>query len=301
MKLKPTDPAYRKLQGGRFGEFIARCYPNASKEDLTVAMLFGTFAFVWNDEYELPELLGKTERIQELNDRALDILLGATPTAEDGPMMWILADIHEELMLRMPQAWLRRFVGNVDLFFRSSLWEAVNRYNGEVPSSADYIVRRRETVCLLPMYDLVDMMDGICLPTEVRTHPTMLEIVEATLDSMGWANDIISAQKEDRDGDFHNLVLILEREDKLSRLQAVQRVIEMHDARVRRFIELEGQLTSFGADLDWQVNRYIHAMKCAMKANLDWSASTDRYLPPSPESSRQREPEDRRAAQHLSR
>ncbi len=279
MRFRPTDPGYHQLLAAQFGVFIGRACPNASLENLQLLMHYGTFAFLWDDQYELPELRGNPEKLHQLNERASAILLGSEPTPEDGALLWILSDLHQGLKQRMPQAWLRRFVHSTEGYFESSLWEVMNRFTGHIPSSSMYMYMRRVTVCLQPLYDLLDLAQGIRIPLLVRTHPTVVGLVEAASNAVAWANDVVSAEKESRDGDFHNLVLLLQREERLSMQEALRRVVDMHDAEVVRFIQLEQRLPSFGPELDWQVARFIDGLKHLMRANLDWSPLTNRYLP----------------------
>jgi 5-epi-alpha-selinene synthase len=91
------------------------------------------------------------------------------------------------------------------------------------------------------------------------------------------ANDIFSLRKETANRDVHNIVMVLEQEESLSRKAACLRAIELHDAQVRHYCRLEKLLPSFGDAIDGDLARYCAGMRIWMRANYDWSTVTPRY------------------------
>ena len=94
---------------------------------------------------------------------------------------------------------------------------------------------------------------------------------------ISWANDLVSLDKELRQGDMHNLAVILSHEQKLSLQAAVNLVGALHDVEVSAFIDLARRLPSFTPKIDREIQRYIAGMRSWMRANLDWSLGTTRY------------------------
>lgn len=56
--------------------------------------------------------------------------------------------------------------------------------------------------------------------------------------------------------------------------KAFDMVGELLQERYRRWDVIEGQVRSWGDEVDEQVQRYIEAIKCVVKANLYWRYST---------------------------
>jgi 5-epi-alpha-selinene synthase len=94
---------------------------------------------------------------------------------------------------------------------------------------------------------------------------------------ISWANDIVSLEKERRQGDVHNLAIILSHERNLSLQAAVNQVGALHDDEVGAFIALARRLPSFTPTIDADLQRYVSGMRFWMRANLDWSLDAVRY------------------------
>jgi Terpene synthase family 2, C-terminal metal binding len=111
----------------------------------------------------------------------------------------------------------------------------------------------------------------------VTEQPLVAELRRTGNAIASFANDIFSLRKETLNRDFHNLVIVLEHEEGLTRDAALDRAASIHDAQVRHFIELEASLPSFGAELDQHMKRYVEGMHTWIRANYDWSGVTPRY------------------------
>lgn len=56
--------------------------------------------------------------------------------------------------------------------------------------------------------------------------------------------------------------------------EAFDRVGDLLQERYRRWDVVEGQVRSWGEEVDKQVQRYVEAIKCVVKANLYWRYGT---------------------------
>jgi len=63
---------------------------------------------------------------------------------------------------------------------------------------------------------------------------------------ISWANDLVSIDKELRQGDVHNLAVVLSHERRLSLQAAVNLVGALHNAEVSAFIDLARRLPTRG-------------------------------------------------------
>jgi hypothetical protein len=84
-------------------------------------------------------------------------------------------------------------------------------------------------------------------------------------------------RKESSSHDIHNIVLVLQQEEALTREEACLRAVALHDAQVRHYCALEKLLPSFGSPIDQDLARYCEGMRIWMRANYDWSTVTPRY------------------------
>jgi hypothetical protein len=138
--------------------------------------------------------------------------------------------------------------GDLRDYFRATEWESRCRSEGVVPDLATYVQMRRKTSGVSLVFDLIDLAERIELPARVRSDATVAALMTAAGDIIAWSNDIFSLPGDLADVGHLSLVVSLQRRLRLDLREAVARAARMHDARVRRFLELERALRSFGED-----------------------------------------------------
>jgi hypothetical protein len=143
-----------------------------------------------------------------------------------------LWDLHTRILAHAPEGWHARFSRSVTQYFTANVWEATNRRQGQIPDAASYCAMRLFTSAVYPCLLLIELTEGLRLPSEVYDNPDVQRLAKMTNNVISWANDIVSLEKERRQGDVHNLALILSHEQKLSLQAAVDRVGALHDAEV---------------------------------------------------------------------
>jgi 5-epi-alpha-selinene synthase len=122
------------------------------------------------------------------------------------------------------------------------------------------------------------MTDQISLPPEVFEHPIVKRLELATVNIIAWSNDLFSFNKEMKVGHNNfNLVTVLQQEYQISLQQAFDHAADLHNTEVQLFIDLSAQVPSFGAEIDANLERYLLGLRFWIRANLDWSAGTERY------------------------
>jgi terpene synthase-like protein len=278
-RLLQRETAYQRLNRLQYGMLMARAYPSAPLEALQIATDWSTWLFLLDDQCDEAGIGQDPEQLAHLHTRLLDVLRGVPPHQREEPLVHGLCDLYKRLAAHAPAGWLERFSGSVVQYFAANVWEATNRRQGAIPDAASYCVMRPFTSAVYPCLLLIELTDGLHLPSEVHDHPDVQRLAQMTNNVISWANDIVSLDKERRQGDVHNLALILAHEQKLSLQAAVDRVGALHDAEIRAFIVLARQLPSFAPAVDADLHRYVAGMRFWMRANLDWSLATMRYQP----------------------
>lgn len=83
-------------------------------------------------------------------------------------------------------------------------------------------------------------------------------------------------QKEQSDGDYQNLVFCIMHERDVGLQEAINILTEMLNQRVDDYIKLKSELPSFGADVDAELEKYLHALENFVQGTVLWY-----YLSPS--------------------
>lgn len=280
--LLPETRTRRLFEATGIGRLVARTHPDASPDELRLISCWYAWLFLQDDVRDESETGRRPEELSDLDGRFLAVLEGGEPEEGDAALVRALYDLRERLRERLSLrdlsgVWMRRFVRAVSGHLEATLWEAANRARGIVPDVESYVRMRPLTGGLSIVTELIEIVEGTHLPEEVRGHPTVGRMTDASHNVVCWANDVLSLQKELRRGEVNNLVVVLREAEGLSLQRAMDRAAEMHDAEVIVFEEMEGRLPSFGPGLDANLRRYVAALRHRMRGVWDWSRESERY------------------------
>lgn len=278
-ELVKSEKAWERFRRAKFAMLSARAFPTAGRFELCIAAEFNTWLFLLDDKND-ESMFGKLDFLQMVHSFVIMILQNnAVVAPEEGmPLANSFADLWKRMKRIGSAAWQKRFVKSMTDYLDACLWEVENRIRHQAPAVADYIEKRPYTGALFADIELIEVLESIYLPDEVRSHETVEQLSLACNNVVCWANDLFSFDKERRQGDVHNLVMVLKEERGLTLEDAVSEAARMHDAEVRRFISLSESLPAFGEETNDELQRYITVLKAWMRANLDWSfGDTARY------------------------
>lgn len=280
--LLPDEKARRLFDATGLGRLVARTHPDSPLEDLRLISDWYTWLFLQDDMRDEAEVGRRPGELSEVDARFLDLLEGADPTPLDTPLARALNDLSRRLRARLredgiPDVWLRRLVRAVEEHLEATLWEARNRARGTAPALDAYVRMRPLTGGLSIVTELVEIVEGAHLPQDVRDHPVVRRLTDASHNVTCWANDVLSLQKELLHGEVNNLVVVLRDAEGSSLQEAVDRAVAMHDAEVGVFVELAADLPRFGPAVDARLERYVSSLRARMRGVLDWSLESGRY------------------------
>lgn len=283
MGLLSETKTHRLFDATGIGRLVSRTHPDTQSDELRLISCWYAWLFLQDDMRDESETGRRPGELSNLDARFLEVLEGrCEPERQDMPLVHALYDLYSRLQdhrqLRMlSDVWMRRFVRAVRDHLEATLWEASNRAGGVVPELAAYVRMRPLTGGLSIVTELVEIVEGTHLPEEVRAHPTVKRMTEASHNVVCWANDILSLEKELRHGDVNNLVIVLRKADGLALQCAVNRAAEMHDAEIETFERSRRHLPSFGPTLDAALRRYLESLQNRMRGTWDWSQKSGRY------------------------
>lgn len=277
--LVRSDKARERFRRARFAMLSSRAFPSAGRFKLCIAAEFNTWLFLLDDKND-ESRFGKRDFLEMVHSFVTMILNNnqVVAPAEGMPLANSFADLWKRLKKISSPAWQQRFQQSMIDYMDACLWEVDNRIRHQAPSVKDYIEKRPYTGALYADIELIEVLESIYLPDEVRHHESVQQLALACNNVVCWANDLFSFDKERRQGDVHNLVVVLKEERELGLQDALAETARMHDEEVRRFISLSENLPSFGTETNEELQRYVGVLKAWMRANLDWSfQDTARY------------------------
>ncbi len=286
--LVRDEAAIARLRDAKVGRLVARAYPHSPRDALAILTDWHTWLFALDDECDEAGIGKRPERLAALHAQCLEVLSGRgpeklsalprpRPDRLDVALIEALCDLYRRMDPLMSRAWMGRLAVTVSEYFEAGVWEAKNRELETWPDSATYTRLRPFAGGMYIVIDLIELTEGGTLPLAVRKHPCIQRLMLITCNVVLWCNDLFSLAKEHAHHDMHNLALILHRQEDLPLQAAVDRVAQLIEHEVQRFMALEAQLPRFGATVDGVVQRFVAVLRHWMRGNLDWSMESGRY------------------------
>lgn len=262
---------WARLQAAAIPQLIGLAYPLASAELLVPLHQFNLCIMLL--EQVTSEQATTTQAVRALLDQLMAVVTqNACPShALLAAVRAVIAPVQPSIgfhmvMREMCDAWV---------------WEAHNRETRTIPSLDAYIRYRPSTVGVMPyqaFYHVLATEAGYAYPeTEVSAaFPAWLSgpgfqslpmlAMQYSAAIIADANDVMSFEKEQRDGDPHNRVTILMHHHHVTRDVAMAMVIQRHNRLVQEFA---GFARQYGLR-SWPMRHWI-------AANMAWGAITSRY------------------------
>jgi hypothetical protein len=147
----------------------------------------------------------------------------------------------------------------------------------ETPAIEEVFSRRRQSVCVMSLFALVEFAHGIDLPDEFHNDPTTQYIQALAVDITLLHNDLLSYHKEESEGVPQNVLAAF-----IQSGMAAQGAVDLIGAAIdRRLLNLEQAIEKMAnRKTTWQKEcmRYLQGITDVIKANLYWSFHSDRFL-----------------------
>jgi hypothetical protein len=256
------------------GLLCATTYPLADARGLQLASDFSTIFFLIDDLSEGQENTPAT--LAKRNQQALSALAGECPDSDRAAINRALFELGTRLREQSTPDWMRRFTDHVRAWLASHVWECRNRLLGRTPPIEEYVDMRQFSIGMYFEFALSELTDGYGLSNELRTQPAVSLLARSANQQIAWANDILTVDKEVRQGDVHNLVLSIRQEHRLSLNEAIKEAIIMHNRAVESFLNSAAYLLTSGTDVAG-LAKYIQALQHWMGGHLRWGFESKRY------------------------
>ncbi|MFJ4898764.1 MULTISPECIES: terpene synthase family protein [unclassified Streptomyces] len=276
--------AHKKMLRTRPELWISLIFPQASQKHLDLFCQWLFWAFLVDDEFDD----GPAGRDPALCESAIthlvDVLDGAR--APVGPMENALGELLVRTCTDRPAHWVRQFRRDTAAWLWTYYAEAVDRAAGHVPSTADFVKHRRDSVAMQPFLDLHEIAAGIDLPESARSLPAYIALRNAVTDHSGLCNDICSFEKEALLGYEHNTVRLIQR-DRGGTLQEAADEAGILLARIadrvqRAEKELEEEMEAAGIEglPRAALERCVQDYRGLVRGDFDYHARAERYTRP---------------------
>ncbi|MGW7518079.1 terpene synthase family protein [Streptomyces sp. NPDC054796] len=249
-----------------FGLYGARLFPYALPERVYFGALWGMWAFYVDDVCVRRLASARDEAVDDIH--RLDEFLHRPEQPRDAVERG-LQDILAMGRRWMSPVWNARFLHHMrETFFEGILWELSTR---TVPDFAEQLTYRRKTISVQTICDQIELSIGQELPDEIYTSNDMQSLRWAATDWAGLLNDLVSHDKEVRDGEgAYNAVSAMA--SLVGEEQARDRLIRLINQRGDRMAELIPRFAHSEATAG-----FVRSLAACMAGWLAWQHETTRY------------------------
>ena len=273
--LGPAPADLREHVARNFGCLAATLHPYAAGDWQSLLGKWYCWAFLHDDRCDGSELGRQPARLKGLTDRLAELFAGAPLRHDDESLGRALVDLRGELLDMGGESWLEQLQDELERYFSALSWEAHNRAGNTTPSLSRYLEMRPVTVGLR-LDDLFSRADGLHLPDGVRGLAGVASLTRLANETVCWANDLVSLDKELKQGDVHNLVHVLQHAHGFDLQRAVEQASLQHDQTLARYLETEQHLKERLAG--WRdLDLYLELLRARVRGIYDWSLVSGRY------------------------
>ncbi|GGV02314.1 hypothetical protein GCM10010211_82050 [Streptomyces albospinus] len=278
-----SHAAVQRYRSWRLAELAARCWPSVELADLTLAVDFKSFYFLFDDQFDRPGLAGVDHRIRTVCQELCDVVHGRAAGEHQTPLVTAFTDAWRRAQVGMTPAWRSRTAHHFERYFCAQSYEALTHDTSPEPDLETYYAVRGGTAATESVLDMIERLVH-AEPTGLLWHSPPLRLMRKTAAQVPFmTNDVYSYPKEAARGDAYNLVAVLRRTDGSSLPKATSQVEQTVRTSMRRFFNLHANLASVCADLSISraqtevVLTYGEGLADWLRGHNTWMTTTARY------------------------
>jgi len=277
-ELKDLIPASTrdKYKRTKTGFMSARWWPKTKSFDrLRPLGRFMLWSMYNDDMYEVATL----DEVKNAQNLSIAILKGQiTADKAQIPLGYQLQSIRDGFLNFIPSSSVDRFANTLNEYFDGLQMEVLYKQNKVFPSVGNLLNIRVRILMICAFIETIEIQNEVTLPDYIYSHPVIKRMYDLTTRIIGYFNDVQSLLKDEESGDvYFNIVKVLQHHYGLSKEDALEETIRLHDMDLKEFHKLQSSLPDFG---EWNnaVTELIEGMGYFMKGWQSVSLlETERY------------------------
>ena len=263
-QLFPKDPM---SYSDTIWTFIKYCtFPDMSAQQLEPVVMYLMIFFYLDDYKSLTGGAAYRETYPEVLNRLIAILEGELVKPDDKSIYHAMTEFRDRLLhdAKKKRETIDDFRQRWKQYIEALIWEADKLKYGDV-NVTTYKEHRLYVFGSLPYFEIFKLALNCHFlkwgdPYYEEVH--QLEILAAELNYI--ENDVSSIGRDIENKDM-NLVLLTQKEEKISQDQALERIIKLRSEKVTKFVEMR-DLLPFDL-LEDHIIRYIHYLESEIVGN----------------------------------
>ncbi|MFL1505332.1 terpene synthase family protein [Pseudomonas sp. O64] len=298
-----SDSIFSKATAIDYALISIICAPDIPLERQRVQLIFWVVIFLFDDimdnfaHFNDGQLI-TIKKNYECTEVFCNIMKGSILTVEDVtidhtcypyfiPLCHALLDYRQEIInATAPLGDANHFIDSWVVYMRSVVWGTADTTAGDIElgntdsgfATRAYFFKRSMTIGIVPNFELICLLRGFSLPTDIRENPLFLYLNHHLSLYTSFVNDVVSLKKELINGETENFALLYR--DHGTPQQHVNEAIRHLNNFVVDYNEIAKRLLLIWPDDD-SLPTYIAYGRCWMIAQWQWMTLINRYnVPP---------------------
>ncbi|MCW3463499.1 terpene synthase family protein [Chitinophaga nivalis] len=284
--LMKSDAAVKRYLDMDITGLGARWYPDATGEELDIAVLSVCIATFLDDQFD-GVLANQTDEVAKVIQDLIRLMQPGDPVLHfpDSPLVQTYAAYFSRNRAGATPSWYTRHCLSWENYLKAMVVEVEhNRTTAVFENLEDFLVLRRETGFMRIAIDMLERTGHYELSPELLSIDTLQEMITLTCDIIDAANDIHSLRKEEiRNDTLHNIVACLQQLHHCSQTAALEITLQLIDNWSTRFQSLAqetpvlSQILHLSEKETRDLQLYITGLSTLMSGYYLWGRATKKY------------------------
>ncbi|MBA2944439.1 terpene synthase family protein [Streptomyces himalayensis] len=286
MGLVSGEAALRRHD--RYGMSLFAClnYPDAPREGLELVSDWVSWWAIWSDLPDDPAFVQEPGRAERFF-ASLTAVASPSPqplaSVSTDPHINAFTDIWRRWCEGMSPQFIRRTRKNWVDWFASYRTRSEHRRESRTLDVEEYLTLRDVTGGGLLEMDAAERVGGYEVQPEFLESPPLEAMRHSATRVINITQDVQSLAKEEAAGDQHNLVIVLERQQNLTREKALRQIHERIRGYTDSFLRNEAEMPQFldmlmvPVEERTSIYRYAADLRQLMRGCVDFCSASGRY------------------------
>ena len=226
------------------------------------------------DDYS--EEVSNPDDFSDYSGKILNILRGTNAPIKEDDFLKGWEEWWGRVRVGTPKEWQIRIIDSISKCFEAIMWEINNRIHNIIPDVHEYVLNRQHSGSVFVCFDLVERGGMRYCPNKFRDE-VFVDLVNSASKIANWTNDILSLEKELKNGETQNLVISVHRQNKTSISDSLEHVMQMLDVELFKYTKLKNRLLTTNSSYKETVEKYIIGMEAAVRGQYEWGLRTGRF------------------------
>ena len=267
-----------QIQIGAFHELAGSTAAELSFESLERVHRWYLWLFLVDDVTDPAAYASSLQELRAMHAPLNRVLDGLAPEDDAPVIARMLRDLLVDLRRRGDEAYFPKLIADTRAYLQANAWEAFLRHRKSLPSSSVYEALRPDAGAAYTAFDLFPLLDERYRLTPGEQDHVCINAMRTFANlHISWVNDIYGYEREMREENPSNLVLLYEREYVASPRAAKSLAIRKCNEVLDDYLDCRRAFDALAPSVSAEARNYVRMMDQWISGSLRWHYLSRRY------------------------